>query len=112
MTVSSSGAELAVNKKQPAEMRFMKSHAPQNMTLTSLGSTLFGERLEPTGNKQTPVNFSLLTFTACLKSKVGPKHAAPKFKMLSRGSYIPNSNFEIFDLNSARWGMHTTLRAD
>jgi len=49
MTVCSSLAELLVNKKQPAEIRFMKSSAPQNLTLTSPGSTstLFGENLQP-----------------------------------------------------------------
>lgn len=50
MAVCSSVAGLAVNKKQPAELRFTKCSTSQNMTPTSPGSanTLFGERLEPT----------------------------------------------------------------
>lgn len=48
MAVCSSVAELEVNKKQPAEMRFMKNTAPQIMTLTSPGSanTVFRESVE------------------------------------------------------------------
>lgn len=55
MTVCSQVAELAVNKKQPAEMRFMKSSAPLNVTPTSPGSanTLFRERLEPTRQEES-----------------------------------------------------------
>lgn len=97
LTVSSSGAELAVNKKQPAEMRFMKSPAPQNVALTSLGSisTLFGERLGPQARNRRHWIVSLFVFTSCLKSEFGPEHAAPKIKMLSRGAYTPISDFEM-----------------
>lgn len=89
MTVCSQVAELAVNKKQPAEMRFVKSSAPLNVTPTSPGSasTLFRDGLEPTRQEKSyQCIASLFTFTACPKSEFGPEHAAPKIKMLNRRS--------------------------
>lgn len=98
MTVCSSVAELAVNKKQPAEMRFMKSSAPQNMTLTSPGSTntLRREAWAHKTRKRHQWTASLFTFTPCAKSELGPEHAAPKITVLSRGSYTLNSKFEKY----------------